>query len=87
MKKHTKVWLKSRGWWMIDEDEFILCEWCEMKGAVDVHHIDPRGMGGSKEKDTPENLIALCRSCHDRAESKEVEKERLQKRVQLILDK
>jgi len=32
--------------------------------ATDIHHIDARGMGGSKERDVIENLQALCRSCH-----------------------
>jgi hypothetical protein len=43
--------------------DFIECEVCKGK-AVDIHHIDCRGMGGSKEKDTIENLMALCRGCH-----------------------
>lgn len=44
--------------------DFIECEVCKGK-AVDIHHIDCRGMGGSKEKDTIENLMALCRNCHN----------------------
>ncbi len=43
--------------------DFIPCEVCGQK-AVDIHHVDPRGMGGSKAKDTPDNLVALCRGCH-----------------------
>ena len=40
---------------------------CEVCGAtaVDIHHIRARGMGGSKHRDHPENLIALCRRCHN----------------------
>ncbi len=37
------------------------CEYCGKK-AVDPHHIVPRSQNGSNEK---ENLIALCRKCHD----------------------
>jgi 5-methylcytosine-specific restriction endonuclease McrA len=52
----------------------ILGDWigCEVCGetAVDIHHIRPKGMGGSKRADEPSNLIALCRSCHDRAHFK-----------------
>ena len=44
--------------------DFIPCEICGNK-AVDIHHIDARGMGGSKLKDFIENLMGLCRSCHD----------------------
>ena len=37
---------------------------CVGKEAVDIHHIEPRQAGGSKLKDTIENLMALCRKCH-----------------------
>tara|TARA_R100000458_G_C8164403_1_gene167243 strand:+ start:458 stop:679 length:222 start_codon:yes stop_codon:yes gene_type:complete len=49
-------------------DDFIGCEVCFSR-AVDIHHIDPRGLGGSKTKDFIANLVALCRSCHIKAES------------------
>lgn len=48
---------------MYDLGDWIGCEVCD-KTAVDIHHIEPRGMGGSSERDTPENLMALCRECH-----------------------
>ena len=44
-------------------EDFIPCEVCGTR-AVDIHHIDCRGMGGSKRKDTIDNLMALCRPCH-----------------------
>jgi len=49
-----------------DPEEFIPCECCSSK-AVDIHHIDARGMGGDPTggKDRIENLMALCRRCHD----------------------
>jgi 5-methylcytosine-specific restriction endonuclease McrA len=43
--------------------DFIPCEVCGRQ-AVDIHHIKARGMGGSKDKDEIENLMAVCRSCH-----------------------
>jgi 5-methylcytosine-specific restriction endonuclease McrA len=46
-----------------DESDFIPCEVCGLK-AVDIHHIEARSMGGSKTKDTIDNLQALCRECH-----------------------
>ncbi len=55
MKKHTKIYLEFN-------DEPI-CELCG-KVAVDIHHIEARGMGGSDKKDVLENLMALCRHCH-----------------------
>ena len=60
MKKHTKIYLNYFNYTTAD---FIPCEICGAK-AVDIHHIDCRGMGGSKEKDNIENLMALCRFCH-----------------------
>ena len=48
-------------------DDFIPCEVCGQR-AVDVHHIDPRGMGGSKTKDYIENLVGLCRKHHNQCE-------------------
>ena len=60
MKNHTKVYLKEMGY---DVTDFIPCEVCQSK-AVDIHHIEARGMGGSKHADTIENLMALCRQCH-----------------------
>lgn len=60
MKRHVKIYLRFFGY---GEEDFIPCEVCGAK-AVDIHHIDCRGMGGSKEKDDVENLMALCRKCH-----------------------
>ena len=44
-------------------EDFIPCEICGQT-AVDINHIECRGMGGSKEMDIIENLMAVCRSCH-----------------------
>lgn len=44
-------------------DDFIPCEVCGNK-AVDIHHLECRGMGGSKDKDNIQNLQAVCRNCH-----------------------
>jgi hypothetical protein len=60
VKNHTKVYLKGMGYSTTD---FIPCEVCQGQ-AVDIHHIESRGMGGSKIADTIENLMALCRNCH-----------------------
>jgi uncharacterized protein with PIN domain len=75
MRKHTKIYLQAAGY---DITDFIPCEVCGAK-AVDIHHIEARGMGGSKEADRIENLMALCRSCHveygDKTHYKEMLKE------------
>lgn len=44
-------------------DDFIPCELCGSR-AVDIHHIECRGMGGTKSEEKIENLMALCRPCH-----------------------
>jgi hypothetical protein len=63
MKRHTKIYMKFFGF---REGDFIPCEVCG-NTAVDIHHIEARGMGGDpqKKKDVIENLQALCRSCHN----------------------
>ena len=73
MKKHTKIYLDYFGY---DTSDFIPCEICGAK-AVDIHHIEPRSMGGSKTKDVIENLQALCRSCHIKYEGNKKDKEML----------
>ena len=60
MKKHTKLYLDYFGYGI---EDFIPCESCGSK-AVDIHHIEARGMGGNKNADNINNLMALCRQCH-----------------------
>ena len=60
MKKHTKIYMDYFGYVL---DDFIGCEVCGAR-AVDIHHIENRKSGGSKSKDTIENLMAVCRPCH-----------------------
>ena len=45
-----------------------LCEVCRSNGigwGLRVHHIDPKGMGGSHHKYTDDELELLCLKCHD----------------------
>lgn len=60
MKKHTKIYMDYFSYTIVD---FIPCELCGAK-AVDINHIECRGMGGSKLKDSINNLMATCRECH-----------------------
>ena len=60
MKKHVKIYFDA---FKYGTEENIPCELCN-RPAKDIHHIDARGMGGSKTKDYIENLMALCRECH-----------------------
>ena len=73
MKKHTKIYYN---YFNYDICDVILCENCGAV-AVDIHHIEPKGMGGSKTKDFIENLIALCRTCHEKAHANQITKDQL----------
>tara|TARA_R100001086_G_scaffold242329_2_gene169961 strand:+ start:347 stop:649 length:303 start_codon:yes stop_codon:yes gene_type:complete len=74
MIKHKKIYIDYFGY---DVGDRIICEVCEynynngdgvLNEAVEIHHISPRGLGGSKLKDYPENLMAICREHHNKAE-------------------
>ena len=60
MQKHTKNYLKH---FNIGEQDVPGCEICP-RAAVDIHHIVYRSAGGGDEID---NLIGLCRDCHELA--------------------
>lgn len=45
---------------------------CRMRVGLDVHHVKGRGLGGGFRKDTPENLIVLCREHHQYAHTQGV---------------
>lgn len=62
MKAHTKIYLNFFGY-KIPED--CICEVCGGP-AVDINHIQARGMGGNPkgDKDDIENLMAMCRYHH-----------------------
>tara|TARA_R100000030_G_scaffold100860_1_gene94997 strand:- start:308 stop:568 length:261 start_codon:yes stop_codon:yes gene_type:complete len=86
MVNHKKLYCT---FFNLDVSDLILCTSCG-KVAVDIHHIDARGMGGS-HKDYIENLVALCRKCHDKAESsrsfnKHVRVKHLQKVIMKLQD-
>lgn len=50
---------------VLERDDYR-CQICSSDANLCAHHIVPLGMGGSKEKDTPENMITLCTACHDK---------------------
>lgn len=67
MRRHTKIYFDH---FKIDYDP--QSGWhnavSEISGrkAEDIHHIDCRGMGGSKNADRIENLMALTREEHEK---------------------
>ena len=76
MQRHIRNYLSSIG---ADESTRIRCEVCNAV-AVDIHHIIPRSKFGSKrkeEQDAPDNLIALCRICHENAHKNLLTKDEL----------
>ena len=72
MKKYIKTY---KEYFDYCDNEPIVCEWCCREQAVDIHHIVYKSKGG---KDTIENLIGLCRNCHELAHKKKISKEDLQ---------
>jgi 5-methylcytosine-specific restriction endonuclease McrA len=81
MKPYVKIYMNHFGY---DISSFIPCEVCG-KTAVDIHHVEARGIGGSKEADNIENLMALCREDHvkfgDKKQYKEFLKEKHQEKL------
>jgi hypothetical protein len=69
MKPHTKAYFKAFGYdvssWVPCEVSIIEKDFCKGNGtAVDIHHVEARGMGGSKDANAVNNLMGLCRECH-----------------------
>lgn len=75
MKRHTSIYFDYFGY---DVSSFIRCEVCGDK-AVDLHHIERKGMGGnpSGDKDHISNIIALCRKHHEQMGDKKQYKDYL----------
>lgn len=78
MQRHVREYLVWMGY---DEHDFIPCELTGGK-AVDIHHIDCKGMGGvggDREKivESIYNLMALTREAHEELGDKEMFKEAL----------
>lgn len=61
IKAHIKNYFEYHG---LTSADFVECKICKCE-AVDIHHINFKKMGGAKVDNSPKNLIALCRKCHD----------------------
>jgi 5-methylcytosine-specific restriction endonuclease McrA len=64
------------------------CHLCKSKKDLTLHHLIPREMGGATEED---NLLSVCRPCHDAIHSGEIDVTDLVlevyvKRAKLLLD-
>ena len=62
MLKHIKIWYRSR---KKVEWEPCLCERCNRRIIVDVHHIKCSFHGKRKESEDGSDIIWLCRQCHE----------------------
>jgi 5-methylcytosine-specific restriction endonuclease McrA len=78
MKKHVKVYHDYFDYYY---GQFIACENCTKK-AVDIHHLTFKSQLG---KDEIDNLMALCRDCHNKAhDSKDFNEQLKQKHNEYI---
>ena len=63
-RRYNGAWPKIRSRFL---SAHPLCEICRKEGratpAAEVHHILPLAEGGTHD---PDNLMALCKSCHSR---------------------
>lgn len=76
MVNHVKIYLD---YFDLGEQDLICCEVCLKQSRVDgsgmdIHHVKGRGKG----KDVIENLMCLCRRCHDEAHASKYTKDQLQ---------
>jgi len=65
MTKHCRIYLE---YFSLGEQDVWQCEACMKQDHIqnfDLHHIHGRGKG----KDVIDNIICLCRKCHNRAHS------------------
>ena len=86
----TKHWKIYNDFWKPESiiAQTYQCAACKNWFGTDIHHIQNKGMGGSKLKDYLENLICLCRSCHTKCHSdKKFNKEVRIINLRLIADK
>ncbi len=90
MKDYKKLFSR---YWGYSETDNPICWWCRQAVAVDIHHIEPKGMGGVKNNrlNRIDNLFAVCRKCHNLAhknksvneEFKKILKEKIELKEQL----
>ena len=62
-KSPTPIPAKTR-WQVVARDRYR-CRWCGSAGPLELHHVRKRSQG---RDDKPENLLTLCRFCHERTD-------------------
>jgi len=53
------------------KDKKGMCKVCGKRGQTEKHHIKSKGSGGD---DSEENLIEVCRICHTKIHTGEIDK-------------
>ena len=68
LKNYKKLFLD---FWGYCESDVPICWGCYKSQAVDIHHLISKQMGGVKGNrlNRIDNLIPLCRKCHNLAHS------------------
>ena len=89
MKDYKKLFSR---YWGISADDVPLCWGCNQAVAVDIHHIEPKRMGGVQQNrlNRIDNLFAVCRKCHTLAHKNKSVNEEFKKILQeriLLRDK
>lgn len=70
-RKQANQYYNSTEWRKLSKrllKEYPVCEVCSTRRSELVHHIIPRSAGGT---DSEENLLVVCRSCHERIHHKD----------------
>lgn len=60
-------WHERRDAHLAENPTCVLTQLSACFGRLDVHHIEPRGMGGSRKDSSP--LATLCRKHHNHVEA------------------
>lgn len=66
-KAAREDWHERRDAHLAENPTCVLATLSPCFGRLDVHHIEPRGMGGSRQDTSP--LATLCRKHHDHVET------------------
>ena len=78
MKDYKKLFSR---YWGISADDVPLCWGCNQAVAVDIHHIEPKRMGGVQQNrlNRIDNLFAVCWKCHTLAHKNKLVNEEFKK--------
>jgi len=87
MPIHKTVYMREMG---CGEDDVLVCETPNLVNsdcthvASEIHHVKFRSAGG---KDILENLVAICKNCHDKAHGKNHGNKKMYKNIYLLFTK